>query len=100
MSSVRALVLAVGATCSIVACATTPVDQGAAVHEAQCRDDLVQWALGQVINDATVNRIQVESRASQVRRLRPGQPMTRDFRRDRINVQIDDTGTIKAVACG
>lgn len=100
MGLVRALMLAVGAAVSMAACTTTPEDQSAAVREEQCRGDLVQWAVGQVINDATVNRIQVESRASQVRRLRPGQPMTRDFRRDRINVEIDDTGTIKAVACG
>ncbi|MEZ0469857.1 I78 family peptidase inhibitor [Luteimonas salinilitoris] len=100
ISLVRTLALCAGTLCSIAGCATAPENTDTDTREDQCRADLSQWAVGQVINDAIVNRIQVESRASQVRRLRPGQPMTRDFRRDRVNVEIDNAGRIQAVACG
>lgn len=83
---------------TLAACATqAPVPADGA---SQCRAEPAQWAVGQVISDSLVNRIQVESGASVVRRLRPGQPMTRDFRHDRVNVEIDNAGRIQTIACG
>lgn len=51
-----------------------------------------------------LNRSDVEARLAETGRpnrvLRPGQPMTMDYRPDRINVELDDSDRVVRVFCG
>lgn len=48
--------------------------------------------------DAVEARVKETGRPNRI--LRPGQPMTMDYRPDRINVELDDNDIVVRVSCG
>ena len=89
-------------TLSLAACAantpTTP--EPAPPMAAACDASKVQSAVGQIASQDVVDKVVQDSGSSTSRVLKPGQPMTMDYREDRVNIHVDDKNTITEVKCG
>jgi hypothetical protein len=98
-----AAVLSIAAL-SLSACASSPTAQDSASTtpkaSAACQADKVQWAVGQEGNQANMGRVWRESGAGLIRPIGPNQAVTRDYREDRVNVELDDKNQITKVSCG
>jgi len=76
--------------------ATTPGDA-----TAQCNADAAQSFVGQEAADTTVAQAQAAAGATgAVRVIKPGQPVTMDYRVDRLNVEVDAHNAIVRITCG
>lgn len=63
-----------------------------------CRPAAARALIGRSApDDAAILR---RTGSATVQRLSPGQPMTRDFRRERVRVVIDPSGKVVAAICG
>lgn len=49
---------------------------------------------------AVAERARIAASARTIRRIRPGEAVTMDFRADRLNIDVDDSGKITALRCG
>lgn len=68
---------------------------------AQCNATAAQSFVGQDASDATVAQAQTAAGATgAVRVIKPGQPVTMDFRADRLNVEVDEHNAIVKISCG
>jgi hypothetical protein len=65
-----------------------------------CKAEGLGWAVGQAATQETMGRIWRESGAGLIRPIAPGQAVTRDYRRDRVNVHVDDGNVITGIDCG
>lgn len=91
------------AALSLAACAGPPKPGTGGVlpaQEMQCNADAAKAAIGQTSSDAVVEQARIAAGAKTTRVLRPNQPTTLDFRHDRLNVRLDDTGVVKSLDCG
>ncbi len=99
------------------ACATPPGEAAAQAQAAQagndviapvpgdaasqCDADAAQAYIGQDASETTNAEAQAAAGATgAVRVIKPGQPVTMDFRADRLNVEIDDGNAIVRITCG
>ncbi|HVI59586.1 MAG TPA: I78 family peptidase inhibitor [Luteimonas sp.] len=86
------------------AAATTPeadAAPGAPDMSAQCSADAAQSFVGKEATDATVADAKAAAGAKgDVRVIKPGQPVTMDFRGDRLNVEVDERNAIVRITCG
>lgn len=84
---------------ALMLAACTATSQPAATSApSPCRPEAAKSLIGaSAIDDAGVRRI---SGASLVRRLTPGAPMTMDFRRERVTLEVDRAGRILKAFCG
>jgi hypothetical protein len=78
----------------------TPASDGAPVTVQTCDASLAAWAIGQAPDDATVARIVADTHSRTARVVKLGQPMTMDYRQDRVNVMLDASGRIEKLTCG
>lgn len=89
---------------ALAACTSQPVQPAQAgpgqTGSGTCKADAVQWAVGQAGEQATLGRIWRESGAGLLRPIGPGQAVTRDFRADRVNVELDAKNVVTRVTCG
>lgn len=67
---------------------------------ASCDSEAVQYAIGELFDEANVPQLQSESGARQVRVLRPHSAATMDYREDRLNIHLESNDTIEALRCG
>lgn len=83
----------------LIACAPVapPPGPGAGVR---CNADRVQGLVGREARPRVIARAQQRSGARTVRVIKPGMPVTMDFRSDRLNVEVDNVSTIKSLRCG
>jgi hypothetical protein len=90
--------------CVLAACAVpAPADDGGSTGGtpvAVCDATHVAWAVGQVADDALVERARVESGSTSVRVLRPGMVITREFNGARLNIRVDNERKVLSVSCG
>lgn len=68
--------------------------------DGACHADRVAWAVGQPSTQEVMARVWKESGAGLIRPLAPGQAATRDYKPDRINIDIDAKNLITRVYCG
>ena len=66
----------------------------------QCQQAGAQWAVGKTNTEHTINEARQRAGAYMARVLRPGQPTTREFNAERLNLAVDATGRITAAHCG
>jgi uncharacterized lipoprotein YajG len=66
----------------------------------QCQQAGAQWAVGKTNTEHTINEARQRAGAYMARVLRPGQPTTREFNAERLNLTVDVTGRITAAHCG
>lgn len=67
---------------------------------AQCNADAAKDLIGKPATAANVEAARAAAGAKSVRSLKPGQPMTMDYRGDRANVMQDAKGNIEKITCG
>ena len=60
----------------------------------------VQGLVGQPYSDAVGEQARQDAGAEKVRTLKPNQPMTMDYRVERLNLYLDANGNIERIACG
>lgn len=90
----------------VAACASSPPstssrDAGPRIQgDGVCHAEQVAWAIGMEATQDTMARLWRESGAGQIRPLTPTQPMTHDYRPDRVNVLIDENNRVVRVTCG
>lgn len=80
--------------------ATPPAAELPPTAPAPCNADAVQSLVGQASSDAVIEQARVDSGASSVRALKPGDAATMDYREDRLNITLDDSGVIQTLRCG
>lgn len=68
--------------------------------QQMCNADAAQWAIGKTNTEHNVNEARKRSGAYMARVLRPGQPTTREFNAERLNLETDATGRITRAFCG
>ena len=86
----------------LAACASLQPDSGgpAIAGDGTCNAEGLGWAIGEEATRETMARVWRESGAGLIRPIAPGQAVTRDYRRDRVNVRIDGDNVITATDCG
>ena len=65
-----------------------------------CDDSQAQWAVGKKVTEAEVEQARKDSGAETARTLKPDQMVTMEFNANRLNLDLDDSGTVTAVRCG
>lgn len=105
-----AVVFASVATAALLAaCSTTPLPSwpgsGSQPKPAprpvqNCHAQNAQWAVGKTNTEHNINEARQRAGAYMARVLRPGQPTTREFNAERLNLEVDATGRIIAARCG
>jgi hypothetical protein len=65
-----------------------------------CDATPLAWAVGQVADDALVERARREAGASSVRVLRPGMMVTNEFDAKRLDIRVDTERKVLATSCG
>lgn len=93
---------------SLTACAANtpttsepmPAESTPPAASSKCDASKTQWAVGQAASQDVVDKIVKDSGSSTSRVLKPGQPMTMDYREDRVNIHTDDKNVVTEVKCG
>lgn len=92
------------AACAPIAAQDPPQQDGAAAGPEQpaasCDAEAAQSFVGRLPDDATVRAAQTASGAASVRVIPHDGMVTLDYREDRLNLQLDESGRIAAVSCG
>lgn len=83
------------ASALLLAACEMPADEP--VTEGACGADTLQHLVGA---PAAAAEAEAESRPEAVRIIRPGQPVTMDYRIDRLNFELDENDEIVQVYCG
>jgi hypothetical protein len=110
------IALALCTSLALAACSSTPAaDSNGASSEAPasaatsttpegltvtCNVDAAKSFKGQKVSDALAEQARSAAGAASVRVIRPNQPVTMDYRGDRLNVITDDADMISEVNCG
>lgn len=66
----------------------------------ECKADRAQSMIGRPADDRAIQSIRRMSHARTVRVVKPGQPVTMDFRPDRLTVEVDGRNRIVSARCG
>lgn len=91
--------LALPALALLAACTTTPAPATLSIAQ-HCDADAVQPQLGKAAGEDAVETARKAAGAELVRVIKPGQPVTMDFRGERLNLYVDDAGLITRASCG
>jgi hypothetical protein len=67
---------------------------------ARCNAAAASFALGARYSDRLARRARRSADARVVRKVEPGRVYTMDFRFDRLNLDVDRRGRVRAVRCG
>lgn len=78
----------------------TPAEAAPPPAAMRCDAAKAQWAVGQAASPDVVDKVVKDSGSSTSRVLTPGQPMTMDYREDRVNIHVDGKNVITEVKCG
>lgn len=87
---------------SLSACANgTPPKHSPPVAEAApgCGADQFAAYVGKPASDTAIAAIQAARGDKPIRVIRPGMAVTMDYRAERLNVDVDDSGTIRRFYC-
>jgi hypothetical protein len=77
-----------------------PTPAGPEQATAACNAEAAQSFVGRMPGDATVRAAQTASGADSVRVIPHDGMVTLDYREDRLNLQLDESGRIAVVSCG
>ena len=91
---------------SLAACASTNNDSPLASAEPaappaddKCNASLVANLVGQPWHDSMLTQLKEAVGHETIRTIRPGQPVTMDYREERLNVEIGPDGKVVRVFC-
>ncbi|MGV3458585.1 I78 family peptidase inhibitor [Sphingomonas sp.] len=94
----KAAIALIALPLSLAACSYERPAPGTGIRE--CNADRVQPLVGREAKPQVIDRAKQRSGARTVRVIKPGMAVTMDYRSDRLNVELDDVNTIKALRCG
>lgn len=80
--------------------AAAPAPTEAAPAEGQCNAEAVQPLVGRAHSEALAAEALRLSGARTLRVIKPGMAVTMDYRVDRLNLELNDGGTVVAARCG
>lgn len=85
--------------------ATVPADAAPAPATpgdtpAPCNAEAAQSFVGKEASQSTVAEAKAAAGANDMRVIEPGQPVTMDYRVDRLNVDVDEGNVIARIHCG
>jgi len=83
-----------------LAACTVPQQSAPSSPAGVCSTDRTSPIPGHHISPELEQRAQLLSGAAEVRVLRPGQVITREYRADRLNLQLDSYDVVVRVHCG
>ncbi|WP_225774417.1 I78 family peptidase inhibitor [Pseudomonas sp. Marseille-Q5115] len=97
--------LAIAALALAGGCSTStplaPASTAAPTVEAgRCSSEAAQFAVGQQASQALLEQAKVRSGSLMARILGPHDPVTMDYRSERLNLNADDSGKIVRANCG
>ena len=78
----------------------TAAAQPSAPPLPSCREAPAYFALGQAYSDQLARRARRRAGAGAVRTIEPGRAYTMEFRADRLTLELDARGRVRAVLCG
>ncbi|MBF5003540.1 I78 family peptidase inhibitor [Diaphorobacter caeni] len=79
---------------------TEPIGKTTAPPGDICNAPPAQWAVGKMPTPSVTESARVRAGARMARVLRPGQMVTKEFDRQRLNLELDAGGKIIAARCG
>lgn len=85
------------AACTLPTRTSAPMAQRAL---QRCDASAAQWAVGKTNTERNVSTAREKSGAYMVRVLNVGQPTTREFNAERLNLEVDATGRVVSARCG
>lgn len=93
---------------SLSACAASPpqgeppstASDPADTQAGTCDASILAWTVGQLADEALIERARKEAGALTVRVLRPGMMITNDFSAARLNIRVDTDRKVIAYNCG
>lgn len=96
--AIAALALASGCSTSTPQAPASPA--APAVEAGRCSSEAAQFAVGQQASQALLEQAKVRSGSLMARILGPHDPVTMDYRSERLNLNADDSGKIVRANCG
>jgi L-fucose isomerase-like protein len=98
----RTSLLIVTLASGLSACTTpAPADETATPPTAMaCNAEAAQSAIGKVATADVVEQARKDAGAATTRVIKPGQPVTMDYRGDRLNLDVDAANIVTGVRCG
>lgn len=85
----------------LVACAQVPpVDDTPVMGAGDCDASKLTDIIGKTATDALVADAQKRAGARTTRVIKPGQPVTMDYRTDRLNIEVTERNVVTATRCG
>src|SRR4249919_2101020 len=76
-------------------------DTGSTPPPAQaCNADAAQSAVDHLATPALLEQARVDAGAAVARTLKPNQPVTMEYRADRLNLRVDEKSVVQSVGCG
>jgi len=72
----------------------------AAVDAAACDAVQAQWLVGKTPTEAEIEQARTDAGAQSARSLKPGQAVTMEFNATRLNLDLDEAGTVVSARCG
>ena len=97
--------LALVAALGVGACSSTSTPPDTSMPPPlDCGAQALAGKVGQPVSGSTAGDLRIGGESVQttgsVRVISPGQPVTQDFRQDRLNVEVDDSGAMIRAFCG
>lgn len=102
--------LMVAATALLAGCASggkddtsasaAPAAPAAVANDGRCHAEGAQFAVGQAGAQALLEQARQRSGSQAARLLRPNDMITMDYRSDRLNLYLDDSGKVTRANCG
>jgi hypothetical protein len=85
---------------TMLGCASTPQPEDTPSPVSACNAEKAQSLVGQPASAGLAQQAQSMSGARATRWLQPGQITTREYRADRLNIELDAHNQVIAIRCG
>lgn len=89
--------LSLSATVLLLSACVTPATPPSA---SACNADAVKPYVGHAATEIAIEDARKAAGAELVRVIKPGEPVTLDFRGERLNLYLDDAGAVARASCG
>ena len=82
------------------AAAEVAAPEAATPPAGSCDASQVQGLVGQAYSEDIAQQAKQDANATQVRMLKPNQPITAEYLGERLNIEVDDKNLVSGVRCG
>ena len=82
------------------AAAEVAAPEAATPPAGSCDASQVQGLVGQAYSKDIAQQAKQDANATQVRMLKPNQPITAEYLGERLNIEVDDKNLVSGVRCG